>query len=48
VLSAVANSWAMAHTADGAIAQAACVVAGCAVPGLISLATVTIGKAVRS
>src|SRR5215471_13632380 len=26
-LSAVANSWAMAHTADGAIMQAACVIA---------------------
>jgi hypothetical protein len=48
VLSAVANSWAMAHTADGWIAQAACIVAGCAVPGLIALATMTLGKAVRA
>jgi hypothetical protein len=47
-LSAVANSWAMAHTADGWVAQAACVVAGCAVPGLIALATMTLGKAVRA
>jgi hypothetical protein len=47
-LSAVANSWAMAHDADGTIMQAACVVAGCAVPGLIALATYTLGKAVRA
>jgi len=46
-LSAVANSRAMAHTADGAIMQAACVIAGCSVPGLIALATVTLGRAVR-
>jgi len=38
----------MAHTADGWIAQAACIVAGCAVPGLIALATMTLGKAVRA
>ncbi|HMA72006.1 MAG TPA: hypothetical protein VKP67_11035 [Xanthobacteraceae bacterium] len=47
-LSAVANSWAMAHDADGAVMQAACVVAGCAVPGLIALATYTLGRAVRA
>jgi hypothetical protein len=47
-LSAVANSWAMAHDADGAIMQAACVIAGCAVPGLIALATYTLGRAVRA
>jgi hypothetical protein len=48
LLSAVANSWAMAHTADGWIMQAACVAAGCAGPGLIALATMTLGRAVRS
>lgn len=48
VLSAVANSWAMAHTAEGSIAQIACVIAGCAVPGLIALATITLGKAMRN
>lgn len=47
-MSAVANAYAMAHTADGAIMQAACVLAGCAVPGLIALATYTLGKAVRT
>jgi hypothetical protein len=48
VMSAVANSWAMAHGADGAVMQAACVVAGCSVPALIALATYTLGKAVRA
>jgi hypothetical protein len=48
LLSAVANSWAMAHTADGLVMQLACVAAGCAVPGLIALATMTLGKAVRA
>jgi hypothetical protein len=48
LMSAVANSWAMAHGADGTVMQAACVVAGCAVPCLIALATYTLGKAVRA
>jgi hypothetical protein len=48
LMSGVANSWAMAHGADGAIMQAACVVAGCSVPALIALATYTLGKAVRA
>jgi hypothetical protein len=48
VMSAVANSWAMAHGADGLVMQGACVVAGCSVPALIALATYTLGKAVRS
>jgi hypothetical protein len=47
-MSAVANSWAMAHTAEGTVMQAACVAAGCAVPMLIALATYTLGKAVRA
>jgi hypothetical protein len=46
-LSAVANSWEMAHTADGMVMQAVCVAAGCAVPGLVALATATLGKVVR-
>jgi hypothetical protein len=48
VMSAVANSWAMAHGADGAVMQAACVIAGCSVPALIALATFTLGRAVRA
>jgi hypothetical protein len=48
IMSAVANSWAMAHGADGYIMQAACVVARCSVPALIALATYTLGKAVRA
>jgi hypothetical protein len=47
-MSAVANSWAMSHGAEGTVMQAACVAAGCAVPALIALATYTLGKAVRS
>jgi hypothetical protein len=47
-MSAVANSWAMAHGADGTVMQAACIVAGCSVPALIALATYTLGKAVRA
>jgi hypothetical protein len=47
-MSAVANSRAMAHSAEGAVMQAACVVAGCSVPALIALATFTLGKAVRA
>jgi len=43
VMSAVANSWAMAHTADDTILAGACIVAGCAIPGLIALATFTLG-----
>jgi hypothetical protein len=43
VISAVANSWAMAHTADDTILAGACIVAGCAIPGLIALATFTLG-----
>jgi hypothetical protein len=48
LMSAVANSWAMAHGADGMVMQGACVVAGCSVPALIALATYTLGKAVRA
>jgi hypothetical protein len=47
VLSAGANAFAMASTADGPIAKAACIAAGIAVPSLIALATATLGKAVR-
>jgi hypothetical protein len=46
-MSAVANSYAMAHGADGALMQAAAIVAGCSVPALIALATYTLGKAIR-
>jgi hypothetical protein len=45
-MSAVANSWAMAHTADDAVMAGACVVAGVAIPALIALGTFTLGKAV--
>jgi chloramphenicol 3-O-phosphotransferase len=48
VMSAVANSYAMAHTADGLIMQGACIIAGCSVPALIALATYTLGKAARA
>jgi hypothetical protein len=47
-MSGIANAYAMAHSADGLILQAACVAAGFAVPGLIALATFTLGKAVRT
>jgi hypothetical protein len=47
-MSAVANSWAMAHTADNMVMGGACVVAGVAIPALIALATFTLGKAVRA
>jgi hypothetical protein len=48
LMSAVANAYAMAHTAEGIIMQGACVVAGFAIPGLVALATYTLGKAVRA
>ncbi len=48
VMSAVANSYAMAHTAEGLVMQIACIAAGCAVPALIALATFTLGKAARA
>jgi hypothetical protein len=44
-MSAVANSYAMAHTVDGPVMQAACGTAGFAVPTLIAVATYTLGKA---
>jgi hypothetical protein len=47
-MSAVANAYAMAHTVDNPIMQAACIAAGCAIPGLVALATFTLGKAVRA
>lgn len=47
-MSGIANAYAMAHTADGWIMQAACIAAGFAIPGLIALATFTLGKAVRA
>jgi hypothetical protein len=47
-MSAVANSWAMAHTADNVVMAGACVVAGIAIPALIALATFTLGKTVRA
>jgi hypothetical protein len=47
-MSAVANSYAMAHAADGLIMQIACIIAGCSVPALIALATYTLGKAARA
>jgi hypothetical protein len=48
VMSGVANAYAMAHTAENAVLAGACVAAGCAVPGLIALATYTLGRAVRA
>jgi hypothetical protein len=48
VMSAVANSYAMAHTADGALMQGACIAAGCAIPALIAMATFTLGRAARA
>jgi hypothetical protein len=47
-MSGIANAYAMAHTADNAVMQGACIVAGFAVPALIALATYTLGKAVRA
>jgi hypothetical protein len=47
-MSGVANAYAMAHTADGAIMQGACIIAGFAIPTLVALATYTLGKAVRA
>jgi hypothetical protein len=47
-MSGIANAYAMAHTADGTIMQSACIVAGFAIPGLVALATFTLGKAVRA
>jgi hypothetical protein len=47
-MSGIANAFAMAHTADGLILQAACIAAGFAIPGLIALATFTLGRAVRA
>jgi hypothetical protein len=47
-MSAVANSYAMAHDAAGLVMQVACVIAGCSVPALIALATYTLGKAARA
>src|SRR5215831_7599531 len=44
-MSGIANTYAMAHTAEGMIMQGACVVAGFAIPGLVALATYTLGKA---
>lgn len=46
-MSGVANAYAMAHSAEGMILQAACIVAGFAIPALVALATFTLGKAVR-
>jgi hypothetical protein len=48
VMSAVANSWAMAHTQDDPILQGACIAAGCAIPALVALATYTLGKSMRA
>jgi hypothetical protein len=48
VMSAVANSYAMAATADGLVLQVACILAGCAIPALIAMATFTLGRAVRA
>jgi hypothetical protein len=47
-MSGVANAYAMAHTADGMIMQGACIVAGFAVPTLVALSTLTLGRAIRT
>jgi hypothetical protein len=46
-MSAVANAYAMAHTADGLVLQVACIAAGVAVPAILALSTYTLGRAVR-
>lgn len=48
VMSGVANAYAMGHTVADPIMQGACIAAGCAIPGLVALATFTLGKAVRA
>jgi hypothetical protein len=47
-MSGIANAFALASHADGVMLQAACVLAGFAIPGLIALSTFTLGQAVRS
>jgi hypothetical protein len=47
-MSAVANAHAMSHAVDNPVMKGACIVAGCAIPGLVASATFTLGKAVRA
>lgn len=47
-MSGVANAYAMASHQTNPYLQAACIFAGFSIPGLIALATYTLGKAVRS
>ncbi len=47
-MSAVANAYAMSHSADNTVMAVAGVAFGVAIPALIALATYTLGKAVRA
>jgi hypothetical protein len=47
-MSGVANAYAMASHQTNPYLQAACIFAGFSIPGLIALATYTLGKAVRA